>query len=98
MTELLITEPARDDLLGIWFYIAESSYLQYADERLDLILNECELLTHQPEMGVERTEVAEGLRCFPVSRYNIYYRYQVDIVIVVHIVAAAQDIKGIEFL
>ena len=83
--------------MGIWSYIAEKSYIKYADEQLDLLLSECELLTNQPEMGVERSEVAEGLRCFPISRYNIYYRYQDDTIYVAHIVAAAQDIKSIEF-
>lgn len=97
MTELLLTDPARQDLLEIWLYIAKNSYLEYADKQLELFLNECELLTHHPQMGSERAEIAPGVRCFPVNRYNIYYRYQDDKIYVLHIVAAAQNITEIEF-
>ena len=93
MIELVITEPAKDDLRDIWRYIAENSYLEYADRQLDRILVECELLTHQPEMGVERADVFKGIRFFPIGRYNIYYRYQANTIFIAHIVDSARDFK-----
>ena len=97
MTKLVITEPAKNYLQDVWLYIAENSYLEYADDQLDSILAECGLLTHQPEMGAERANVAQGIRLFPVGRYNIYYRYQEDTVFIMHIVDSARDIKDIDF-
>ncbi len=93
MIDLVITEPAKEDLRAIWRYIAENSYLEYADGQLDRILIECELLTHQPEMGVERADVLEGIRFFPVGRYNIYYRYQANTIFIAHVVDGAREFK-----
>ena len=93
MIDLVITESAKDDLRAIWRYIAENSYLEYADGQLDRILIECELLTHQPEMGVERADVLEGIRFFPVGRYNIYYRYQANTIFIARVVDSARDFK-----
>jgi toxin ParE1/3/4 len=93
MIEQVITEPAKDDLRDIWRYIAENSYLEYADGQLDRILVECELLTHQPEMGVERAGVFKGIRFFPIGRYNIYYRYQANTIFIAHVVDSARDFK-----
>ena len=93
MIELVITEPAKDDLRDIWRYIAENSYLEYADRQLDRILVECELLTHQPEMGVERADVFKGIRFFSIGRYNIYYRYQANTIFIAHVVDSARDFK-----
>ena len=97
MTRLVITEPAKDELQKIWLYIAENGYADYADGQLDNILAECELLSLQPEMGSERSDISKGLRFFPINRYNIYYRYQNDTVFIMHIVNAARGIKNIEF-
>ena len=97
MTKLAIAEPATDDLRAIWLYIAENSYTDYADGQLDNILTECELIAHQPGMGVEKPEVAKGIRCFPAGRYNIYYRYYEETIWVVHVVDSARDLRNIDF-
>ncbi len=97
MTKLVITQPAQEELRKIWLYIAENSYQQYADAQLDLLLKECELLIHQPQMGTLKPNISEGLRQFPINRYNIYYRYQNNTIYILHIVAAAQNIKQFEF-
>jgi len=95
MTHLVITEPAKDDLRNIWVYTAENGYVEYADGQLDGLLAGCELLCLQPEMGTERTDIARGLRFFPVGRFNIYYRVQENTLFVMHVVDAARDLKNI---
>ncbi len=97
MTCLVITQPARDDLSSIWVYVAENSYIEYADTQVDMLLAGCELLCQQPEMGVERNTIAQGLRLFPVERFNVYYRSRENTVYILHIVDAARDIKNIDF-
>lgn len=97
MTRLVITEPAKNDLRDIWIYMAENSYVEYADGQLDGLLAGCELLCLQPEMGTERTDITEGLRFFPVGRFNIYYRLQENTLFVLHVIAAVRDIRKIDF-
>lgn len=97
MTQLRLTEPARQDLQQLWLYIAQQGYVEYADTQLDKLLTGCELLCQQPNMGTTRNQIAEGLRLFPLDRYNIYYRYQDNSVYILHIVDAARDVRNIEF-
>lgn len=97
MTQLRIAEPARQDLQQLWLHIAQQSYAQYADAQLDKLLSGCELLCQQPNMGVTRDDIAEGLRLFPLDRYNIYYRHQADCVFVLHVVDAARDARKLGF-
>ena len=56
MTEVVYTESARSDLLDIWFYLAEES-LTAADNTLDALERDGELLSRQPLAGRERPEL-----------------------------------------
>ena len=86
MKTITHSELARQDLLSIWLYIAEDN-LDAADILLDDIKHTCELLGQNPKMGRERTDIAEGMRYFPVKNYLILYRIigsNIEIVRVIH--------------
>ena len=66
MTEVVYTESARSDLLDIWFYLADES-LTAADNTLDALERDGELLSRQPLAGRERPELGAGIRSWPSS-------------------------------
>jgi toxin ParE1/3/4 len=77
MAELIIPDIVEQDLLEIWLYIAEDSPVN-ADRFLDKLNEKAKKLSEFPQMGTERPEIAEHVRCFAVDRYVIYYRCLAD--------------------
>ena len=64
---------ARIDRTAIWLHVAEDS-IAAADrltDRFDEIVGH---LADFPQAGRERTELADGLRAFPVDHYLVFYR------------------------
>jgi len=68
-----LSRPARTDLVEIWTYVAEDDPTA-ADRLIDRIWSRCDLLARTPQMGRLRSDLAEGLRSFPVGRYLILYQ------------------------
>lgn len=86
---------AREDILGVWDYIAEISGIEAADhwiEQLDVRLN---LLATQPLMGRLRNELAPGLRSLPSGRHVVFYLPLHDGIEVVRLLHGARDIDAI---
>lgn len=86
---------AREDILGVWDYIAEISGIEAADhwiEQLDVRLN---LLATQPLMGRFRNELAPGLRSLPSGRHVVFYLPLHDGIEVVRLLHGARDIDAI---
>lgn len=96
MPELHILRAAEVDLQEIWITIAEDSF-EIADAYLDKLLSRCEMLAHNPRIGVERPELAQDLRVFPVDDYLIFYRPHEDGVMVHRVVHSARDFSRFEF-
>ena len=72
--KILEYQPAAEaDLLGAWLQVADDRGVDAADAYLEKIRDLCELIMSQPEMGVARDDVANGVRTFPVDSYVIYY-------------------------
>jgi len=72
MPELIISPEAEADLIEIWLYIAEDSPVN-ADRFLDKLNDKAQKLA-ETDLGVERPEMGEGMKSFPVDRYVLYYR------------------------
>lgn len=64
-------EDTRRERLGL---IATESYPKYADEFVEKLFLQFELLSHNPELGVKRPEIGHGIRLYPVDSVNIIYR------------------------
>lgn len=77
----------------MWLAVAEDQGVTAADAYVDKIIELCELIATQPEMGVERTDVADQIRAFPVDRYIIYYESLENELRVLRIWHSAQDPK-----
>ncbi len=55
---LIISDHAHEDLTEIWLYIANNS-TAVADNFIDLLFNQCQLLSVTPEMGRLREDLCQ---------------------------------------
>jgi len=82
-----VSPEAENDLLSVWLYIAEDQPVN-ADRFLDKLLKVIERLAEFPLMGIEREELACGLRSFSVDRYVLYYLVSDKSLTIVRVLAA----------
>ncbi|HQE39592.1 MAG TPA: type II toxin-antitoxin system RelE/ParE family toxin [Zoogloea sp.] len=86
MTIVQRTAQADEDLIDIWVYIAQDNSAA-ADHLLDEFEKKFALLAGQPRLGAARSDIAPGLRHFPMGNYLILYREidpGIEVVRVVH--------------
>lgn len=81
---------AENDLLSIWLYIAADQPIN-ADRFLDKLLVAIERLAEFPLLGVEREELANGVRSLYVDRYVIYYVVSDASLSIVRVLSADMD-------
>ena len=91
MAEVTLGPQAEQDLLEIWLYIADDQSI-HADRFLDRLETAAQRLAAFTEIGMDRPELGEGLRSFPVERYILYYRSRPDGIEVVRVLHASRDI------
>lgn len=90
------TPQAKEDVLGIWEYVAKDS-IRSADalvERFELVFR---ALSTSPNIGVSRSDLLEGLRSFPEGRFLIFYRHVGNALDIVRVVPAARQITPVLF-
>lgn len=81
---------ADDDLLAVWLHIATDNPIA-ADEYLDRIHHVCSLIADNPAMGVDRNELRDGVRGFPVENHVIFYVAKDVGITVLRVWPSAQD-------
>ena len=85
-----VSSEAENDLLSIWLYIAADQPIN-ADRFLDKLLVAIERLAEFPLLGVEREELANGVRSLYVDRYVIYYVVSDASLSIVRVLSADMD-------
>jgi toxin ParE1/3/4 len=91
MSRVRLSLEASRDLEEIEGYISQDN--PDAAARLILLLREkCALLSRQPGMGRDRSDVLTGLRGFPVGNYVIFYQPANEGIEVVRVLHGARDI------
>lgn len=88
---LHISQDAEQDLLDIWMYIAKDN-IASADQFLDRLYQTIKKLEQFKDMGVNRPELNERLKSFPVESYTIFYTVKKSDLEVVRL-HSARDIK-----
>ncbi len=86
MPTLLISPEAEQDLVDIWLHIAEDQPVN-ADRFLERLQEKAQKLAEFTDMGVDRLELAPGIKSFPVERYVLFYRpneHGIELVRVLH--------------
>jgi len=90
VTRVLYQAAAKNDLIEVWLQIANDS-VERADEYISKLQEICELIAVQPAMGVDRPDIADGVRSFPVDHYIIYYEQHRRTISVLRVWHAARD-------
>ncbi len=63
---------ALTDIKGNWEYLVEQGEAA-AGRLIKEIIGKCKLLSRNPKIGRERSDLILNLRQFPFKKYNIYY-------------------------
>ena len=69
-----VSENAERDLDEIFLYWANRASPETADGVVDKITERFWLLGEHPNAGRAASDIAAGVKCFPVGKYLIYYR------------------------
>jgi toxin ParE1/3/4 len=88
------TAQADEDLIDLWVYIAQDNP-KAADHLLDEFENKFALLSEHPRIGSARSDIAPGLRYFPVGNYLILYREIPNGIEVVRVVHGARRLSNL---
>ncbi len=96
MKNLVISEKAYDDLLGILRYIARHKP-QAAIAFVDKLEEQCKFLAACPESGTNRNDLASDLRVFTYRGYGIYFRNLSDRVRIERVLPPGLDITQQSF-
>lgn len=94
MTDIVLSQRAKDDFKRIWRYVALDD--EVAADRLLLALDaKIERLRAYPEIGPARDEIRPGARALVHGFYLVLYEYQAaaDIVEIVTIVEGMRDLS-----
>ena len=92
MSRIVITAPAKQDLLDISSFIARKN--QDAARRIKQRIKQvCLTLADFPNMGRKWDNLVPPLRSFPVESYLIFYRPIAEGIEVVRVVSGYRDIE-----
>ena len=85
--------PSADiDLLEIWSYISQDSF-DAADQFLEQLEQQFDLLASSPLIGKKRDELIPGLRSLTYKNYLIFYRTRNNDVEIIRVLHGARDIE-----
>ncbi len=90
MTRVQYQAAAKADLIEAWLQIANDS-VEWADEYISRLQKICELIADQPAMGLDRTDIADGVQSFAVDHYIIFYEQHQRGISVLRVWHAARD-------
>lgn len=73
-----LTNKAVDDLTKIWDYTVEKWSEELADRYYSLLLNSCQTIANNPELGKNYFGIETELFGLKTNRHIIFYRKLVD--------------------
>ena len=98
MTIVQYQAAAEADLIEVWLQVADDGGNERADKYISRLQVICELIASQPDMGVDRPDIAKGIRSFPVDRFVIYYEQHGPTLSVLRVWHTAQDPKSLSVI
>jgi toxin ParE1/3/4 len=84
-----ISIEAKDDIEKIWLYTFKNWSLEQADRYFDLIMDEIEYITENPNSGKDYSDVRKGYLRTRIKSHFIFYKVnkkqnEVEIIRVLH--------------
>ncbi len=71
----------------MWLYSFKTWGEKQADQYYDEIAKGLDLIASYPEIGIDRSDLGKGYRCFKIKEYEVYYRIKkatISIIRVLH--------------
>tara|TARA_R110002167_G_scaffold99318_1_gene260492 strand:+ start:1114 stop:1404 length:291 start_codon:yes stop_codon:yes gene_type:complete len=96
MLKLIRSSKAEADLIDIWLYIAADQPVN-ADRFLDKLNKTAETIAETPGLGVDRPDILDGIKSFPVDRYILYYRVKATELEIIRVLSSARDIHQLSW-
>jgi toxin ParE1/3/4 len=93
MNRVLIGRRANDDMREIWLHIAADN-IAAADSLIAEFDAKFLLLADSPQIGHVRTDLPQGLRCFPVWNYLIVYGFSANEISIIRVLHGARQLRG----
>jgi len=95
MSKYELTNKAVEDLTGIWEYTIEKWSEQQADRYYNLLLDSCQDIADNPELGKNYDGITIDLFGLKTSRHIIFYRKRNDFPIeITRILHGQMDLKN----
>ncbi|MBX3257839.1 MAG: type II toxin-antitoxin system RelE/ParE family toxin [Chitinophagaceae bacterium] len=84
-----LSAKASEDIESIWLYTFENWSLKQADRYINLIFDEIEYLSDNPNSGKDLSHVRKNYRCAKVKSHLIFYRLiekqsEIEVIRVLH--------------
>ncbi|KRW82286.1 type II toxin-antitoxin system RelE/ParE family toxin [Marinobacter sp. P4B1] len=89
--QLVIAPAAKNDLKDIYQYGLRQWGQAQSESHLSTIKNQFWLLTDQPLMGIERTELLPDTRSLPIESHTLFYRVTANRVEIIRVLHGRQD-------
>jgi len=89
--QLVIALAAKNDLKDIHQYGLRQWGQAQSDSYLTAIKDQFWLLTRQPLMGIERSELLPDTRSLPVQSHTLFYRVTTNQVEIIRVLHGRQD-------
>ncbi|OQA96667.1 MAG: Toxin ParE1 [Bacteroidetes bacterium ADurb.Bin217] len=94
--EYKISKLASQDLENIWLYTFENWSVEQADRYFNLIIDEIEFLTQNPDSGIDYSFVRKGYFRSKIKSHFIFYRIDIknDVLEIIRILHQRMDIEN----
>ena len=89
--QLVIASAAKIDLKDIYQYGLRQWGQVQSDSYLENLKDQLWLLTEQPLIGVDRSELLPGVRSLPIESHTLFYRVITDGVEIIRVLHGRQD-------
>ncbi|MFW5758275.1 MAG: type II toxin-antitoxin system RelE/ParE family toxin [Bacteroidota bacterium] len=79
MAKYELTNKAVEDLTGIWEYTIEKWSEQQADKYFNLLLDTCQDIANNPELGKNYDGITKDLYGLKMNRHIVFYRKRINL-------------------
>jgi toxin ParE1/3/4 len=94
MGKYILTEKALSDLSDIWNYTIKKWSEAQADKYRFMLIDSCNTLANDPELGKVYDEIYDNLKGFRAGRHVIFYKkHETNLILIIRILHSQMDVK-----
>lgn len=89
--QLVIAPTAKTDFKDIYQYGLRQWGQTQSESYLENVKEQLWMLTEQPKIGIDRSELLLGVRSLPIESHTLFYRVTSDTVEIIRVLHSRQD-------